>query len=124
LSEINHLPKRLRIVSQRIPVSVVPNLHLPCDDDEPNLKHHPAYGIYNERDQTIHLDAHLPFERQHETLLHEALHVMLKITGCDDLMTAEAPGLDEHVVTVLAPVLLAFIRENPRAMAYFAEVKP
>ncbi len=118
------MPKRIRLLSQRIPVRETGDLHLPCGDDESGEVHkHPAYGIYDERSQTIQIDAHLPFERQRETFLHECLHAMLSVGQLDTLLTAEAEGLDEHIVGVLAPILLAFLRENPTAVIYMTEVQ-
>lgn len=111
-------------MSQRIPVREEPQLHLPCEDDEHGDAHvHPAYGLYDERTQVIKIDAHLPFERQRETFLHENLHAMMSAGQLDALLVAEAEGLDEHLVGILAPILLCWMRENPRAVAYLCEVR-
>ncbi len=125
MPEIHPLPRRVRLMTQRIPVKVVDNLHIPCGDadEETDVHKHPAYGVYDERDQTISIDAHLPFERQRETLLHECLHAMLSVGQLDSLLTQESVGLDEHVVGALAPILLSFLRDNPRAVAYLMEVQ-
>lgn len=115
-------PTRIRLLSQRIAVREVENLHVPCEDPEGQHVHE-AYGIYDERPQRISLDKGLPFERQRETLLHESLHAMFSITNLDTILSREAEGLDEHIVSVLSPVLLAFLRENPRTVAYLQEVQ-
>ena len=127
MPELNRLPKRIRLLSQRISVREVEGLHLPCTTESVegvDTHHaHPAYGVYDERDQTISLDAHLPFERQRETFMHEVLHAILSTSQLDSLLNGENEGLDEHVVAVVAPIMLAFLRENPRSVAYLCEVQ-
>jgi hypothetical protein len=102
---------------------------MPCSDvvadGEDKHEHgHPAYGLYDERNQSITLDSHLPFERQRETYLHENLHAMFAMGQMDALLNAEADGLDEHCVSVLAPIMLSWMRDNPRSVAYLCEVRP
>jgi hypothetical protein len=120
------LPPHVWLLSQRINVEAVPNLHCPDEgepvgpDGEPHL--HRAYGVYTEEDQTITLDDGMQFERMRETFLHENLHAMLAMSQLDTLMNGQAAdGFDEHVVSVLAPVMLSWMRDNPAALAFLQE---
>jgi len=122
------MPTTIRLLSQRIRVLEEENLHVPCGTPAADEAHeaghgHPAYGVYDERTQIITLDAHLPFERRRETLVHENLHAMFAIGRLNDVLGQEAIGLDEHIVGVLSPILLCWLRENPRLVAYLAETR-
>jgi len=112
-------PASVTLLSQHIGVEFAENLHCECpghDGAETEEKHAvPCYGYYNKHDQTITLDADLKFERLRETFLHENLHAMLAIAQLDSIMPE---GMDEHVVTVLAPILLSWMRDNPAALTF------
>jgi len=115
-------PPFVTLLTQRISVEFAEDLHCECpghegvEGGEPHAA--PCYGIYNQHDQTITLDSDLKFERQRDTFLHENLHAMLSIAQLDSIMPE---GMDEHVVTVLAPILLAWLRDNRGAVNFLME---
>jgi hypothetical protein len=107
-------------------VTEAENLHVPCEShakEDADAHGHPAYGVYDERNQSITLDAHLPFERRRETFVHENLHAMFSAGSLDTVLNGEAVGLDEHIISVLSPILLSWMRDNPRAVAFVSETQ-
>jgi hypothetical protein len=106
-------------MSQRLSVTVEPALH----HTEEGAEHaHRAYGVYDEANQSISLDTDMGHERQRETFLHENLHAMLAIGQLDSVLDSESGhGASEHVVSVLSPILLAWMRDNPNAVNYLRE---
>jgi hypothetical protein len=123
---VSNLPGGVTLMTQRIGVTLAENLHTPSDGwvhegDDASEHLHRAYGVYNEVEQSITLDVSLGFERQRETFLHENLHAMCAMTQLDTLAEAQMPGFSEHMVSALAPVLLAWMRDNPHVVAYLQE---
>lgn len=115
------MPRSVRLLTQRIDVKVAPHLHHQTEPNEfGETYNHRAYGIYEEATQTITLDKGLAFERARETFLHENLHAILSISGLNEVIPMEA---EEHVVGVLAPVMLAWMRDNPRVVNWLTEVQ-
>ena len=53
-----------------------------------------------------------------ETLLHESLHAMTSLAG---LRVEWGEDRDESCVTRLAPILLDFLRRNPRVVEFLVE---
>jgi hypothetical protein len=97
-------------------------VHADDSGEVPEGEHtHKAYGVYEEATQTITLDSDLSFEKARETLLHESLHAMFSVVGLDNLIEASAPGLSEHIISTISPVMLAVIRDNPPLMRYLSE---
>jgi hypothetical protein len=84
---------------------------------------HRLYGEYSEQEQSITLDQSMGFERMRETFLHENIHAMFSMGQLDTILNNEATELDEHIVSALAPILLAWLRSNPAAVAYLTEVQ-
>jgi hypothetical protein len=118
------VPASIRLLTQRIDISEVEELTVPETNAHGETHNHRAYGVYAETDQTISLDKDMGFERQRETLLHEVLHAVLAITHLDSVMlTQGGDGFDEHVVSVLSPVLLAWLRDNREVVAYLMETQ-
>lgn len=115
-------PRRVRLLSQVIRVETAENLHCAEGTDE-GLHTHRAYGVYDEAAQSIVLDDAMGFERVRETFLHENLHAMFSVTQLDELLTGKR-DLNEHVVSVLAPVLLSWLRDNPKAVKFLREKHP
>lgn len=66
------------------------------------------YGVCDKGQQVIALHPFQGEVRSRVTLLHEVLHACADVAGVDD------DKAEERVVTVLAPVLLAVLRGNPR----------
>lgn len=129
---MSRTPAAVRLLSQLIRVEQAPNLHHVPDPEwvhgeEPEDAHpehaHRAYGVYSAAEQRITLDDSLAFEKLRETFLHENLHAMLSISGVDALLDGEAQGLSEHMVGVLAPVLLAWLRDNKAAVRWLQDTQ-
>lgn len=116
-------PASIRLLSQVIRIKHAENLHVSADHGDEEGHSHRVYGLYDEGSQTITLDSHLRFERARETFLHENLHAMMSMAQLDTLIEASAPGLAEHLVSALSPVLLSWMRENPQAVAYVQEAR-
>lgn len=114
-------PATMKIVSQVVSVEEVPDLHQEPDDGH-EAHPHRAFGVYEAGVQAIWLDKGLTFERQRVTFLHETLHAILDVGSLEALIDRSAGiGLGEHVVTALAPLLLAWLRDNPKAVQYLSE---
>lgn len=113
------LPSHIRLLSQTITVEaqqeVVGNDH----------EGHEAqtYGVFYENDNRMVIaTGDVGQDRLRETVLHELLHAMFSLTNLDETLTRSGgSGLDEHVVTVLAPVMLDFVRANPVVVAWLRE---
>ena len=90
-------PYRYRIVvdDARIP----PDLYGQCDKGKHVVALHPDQSAV----------------RLRSTLMHELLHALCDLTGVDD------DKAEERIVTVLAPALLALLRENPRLLEWLTE---
>lgn len=67
-----------------------------------------AYGASHHRANIMLIGTDMAPSQQADTLLHEALHCMLVQIGADN----------ERLVWRLTPVLLDFIRRNPRAVEF------
>lgn len=119
----DNIPPSVTLMTQRIGIEFAPNLHHAADPHDSESHAHRAYGIYEEATQVITLDDALEFERLRETFLHENLHAMLSISQLDTLIEAQAEGFGEHLVATLAPVLLAWIRDNKFAVSFLQEVQ-
>lgn len=65
-----------------------------------------VYGEVDERTATINLDVDASPEMIRDAVLHEVIHAILIMYDKDD----------EDLVRVLAPMLLQFMRDNPRMM--------
>lgn len=117
-------PEFIYLLSQRIAIEYVENLHVPAAPGEDHVPGHShrAYGSYDEVTQTIALDTDVGFERARETFVHENLHAMFAVSQLDSLLGQWVPdSVVEHIVGSLAPVLLAWVRDNPQAVAYVGE---
>lgn len=63
-----------------------------------------VYGEVDERTATINLDVDASPEMIRDAVLHEVIHAILIMYDKDD----------EDLVRVLAPMLLQFMRDNPK----------
>lgn len=115
------LPKSIRVMGTRIGVGVIEQLTIPADHEHPveegeSADPHRAYGVYEGDLPIIWLDKDSGPERTKVTLVHESLHAMLNIARIDSV------NGEEELVSRLAPVLFAWLRENKAAVAYLQEV--
>lgn len=99
-------PRVVRILGQRIEVKTVANVnkaigHEGHDDPSQAGNANMAFGL-------VHVSKHQSPDQLADTYLHELLHIMLMFVLHDD----------EQLVMRLAPVLLDFMRSNPRAVEY------
>lgn len=108
---MSRFPKVLRIVSARVPVALVSGI-MHADEDGDLL---PAYGMSYTDALRIELDEANSLERHKVTLIHEALHMMIAVAN---VPPAES---EEEAVTVLAPLLLNFIRDNRATVTWLQE---
>jgi hypothetical protein len=72
-------------------------------------------GLYGQCDKGHQSIAVHPWQsprRMRVTVLHEVLHACADVVGVDD------DKAEERVVTVLAPALLAVLRDNPRLVGW------
>lgn len=61
---------------------------------------------------------HLAPDVERETLVHETLHAVVNQTN---LRSGEMPKDEESLVSALSPLVTAWIRDNPRLMAWLQE---
>lgn len=120
------MPSTVTLLTQTILVATAPNLmHDPHPDEahEEDDDHHGhrAFGVYNAADQTITLDDGLGGERARETFIHENLHAIFNAAAVDSILDGESLGLAEHIVGNVSPVLFAWLRENPEAIAWITQ---
>lgn len=90
-------PGTLRILGQRVRV----NLRAHVEDDEDGAG---RAGHMDIAEGAMTIGTHQSEDQIADTLVHETLHFMLQFIGHDD----------ETMVWRLSPVLLQFLRENPR----------
>lgn len=119
------MPRTVRLLTQAITVRIAPgDLHIIEDAPEEGHEHASGYqvlGTYDSATNLILLDRNLAADKQRMVFIHENIHAMLDAANLDSILGAHAKGLDEHVCASLAPVLLSWMRENPRAVAYIME---
>lgn len=118
------LPRIIDLMTQRVPVTVENDLREEPDCPDEGGHRHALFGVYRSATRSIALDDSMGFEKQRETFLHENLHLMFDLSGIDHVLNGQAAGLDEYVASALAPVLMAWLRENPDAIAYLTETQP
>jgi hypothetical protein len=76
-----------------------------------NAKREDLWGQCDSHNMSIRLLDGLPSDREANTYLHECLHAMFH-TACPHMEE------EERIVTQLAPVLMKFIKDNPKFMEY------
>ena len=114
---MRHLPRKLTILSQAIPVVRVSALRVDEKD---------CYGAFSGWGPLIELDADkadkpMGHEKIRSTLLHETLHAMLELGGLCSMFEDEA---EESFISRFGPLLLAFVRDNPNVIFYLQESAP
>lgn len=113
-------PTSVRLLTQLITVDWVEGLTLPGHGDEDGHPGHKAMGVYQMAEQAIFMDVGLGFERERQTFLHENLHAIVAMGKLEDAFNE---GAEEHIVGVLAPFLLGWMRDNPKAVEWLMEVQ-
>lgn len=108
-------PRTVRIAGQRIRVTLHDELHVLKADGTPVEG---AIGCCDLVHDEIGLANYLGPERERETLLHECLHGLLGKMG---YTLERSDDEEEALVKRLSPLLLDFIRSNPRLVAYLSQ---
>ncbi len=110
------LPSHVWLMTQRIGVEEL-------EREPPEEGHrHEAIGEYDANMQVIRMDLTVGFDQQRDTFLHENLHAMINAAHLEPMMDDAMPGFTEHLVSVLSPLLLAWMRDNPHAVNYLMEL--
>ena len=110
---MRHMPRVVRLLTQRIIVSKKAKLYL-----EEDGHHSAAWGLFHTAGPSIEIAEGMGIDRQKVTFLHENLHLMLDVSQLDRLFEG---GAEETLVGLLSPIMLSWMRENPAAMAYLME---
>jgi hypothetical protein len=98
----------VRILGQRIQTFVGPDRVHQTLAATGERAHHSAVGIALTQHGVVAIESHQSEDQVADTVLHEWLHVMGVLAGVDS----------ERVVSRLTPILLDFMRRNPRAVEY------
>lgn len=107
------LPRFLRIASQRVQVRRYAHLYRELEEGH----HEPLFGSFDTGAMEICLVRDMSPERQRLTLLHEVMHFAWSIARLPD-----DEEVEEAAVARLTPLLLSFLRDNPKAVEYLQEV--
>jgi hypothetical protein len=105
------MPSVVKLMAQRIPV-VRTNQIIHEDSNGHRME---AWGLWDADSQTILMRKGQAPDRERTTFLHENLHALVSFGGLDVCQN------EEDMVTRLAPLMLCWMRENPRALAYLTE---
>ena len=121
------MPRRTRIMGQRFAVQPIKDLKVaevhvsPGALDASGWQHGEpevfnVQGLCDADAQVIQIETEgIGFDRFRETYLHEHLHAMMALGGLRDTISARD---DEVIAKRLAPILLQFLRDNPRVYTF------
>ncbi len=101
------IPKKLKIGALTVPVSLVT-----ADDIDG------SFGMFSTKNQNIRICKEVVEAQRGATLLHEALHAMFWDAGLNTKFNKDD---EEILVRVLEGRLLAFLKDNPKAVEYIVE---
>jgi len=108
-------PGVVRVMGQRFTVSQRTELTV---EDVHGNQIEGCIGVCDVNSNTIGIVSTLGPERERETLLHECLHAISSKMG---YTLERSDDEDEALVKRMAPILLDFLRSNPRVIAYLVE---
>lgn len=120
------VPRSVKIMGQRFVVGVTKDLKVAVEaetttdlpgDGEWHHEHElrAVNGVCDSDSQVIAIDAGLGDDKTRETFLHENLHAMLSLAG----MKGDLDGVaEERVIKRLSPILLLYLRDNPRVYTF------
>lgn len=106
------LPSTITLMTQRIRVRKTDRI----ETESVSGKMEVFYGLFQPDGPSILIAEGIGADRERQTFVHENLHLMLEIGGL-----ADAYDSDEKLVTRLAPILLSWLRENPKAIEYLTD---
>lgn len=98
-------------------IRVGPHLYTVVRDKE-TARHAEAFGLTDVRRMQVLIDPDQSTGALRDTLLHECLHAVFNVTGLGQEWGSEK---DEAIVTRVTPALLALLRDNPQAVAFWME---
>ncbi len=105
------MPTVVRLLTQRVRVNKARTLeHI----DEEGHKNE-AWGMFDSDQLAIHIRIGQAPDRERETFMHENLHLIVNACKMSEVNS------EEELVSRLSPVVLSWLRENPRAVAYLME---
>ncbi len=99
----HRLPRRVRIGFRHVPIEIS------------HFADRAEYGCYHVHDDRIEINAGLKASMQSLVVVHECLHAMFATA-----MPAVDDETEETIIRALTPLILAWIRDNPRLMALLA----
>lgn len=97
-------PKTLKIGPYRYEITFKKDLT--------NDKGDALYGWCQNGEHTISIRTDLPIERERTTLVHEVLHALW------DMSALPNKPAEEQAISTLAPLLIAFLEDNPKFLRY------
>lgn len=101
-------PLRIEVLGQ--PIEVLWNAALKDTGDVARV------SVNNQR--MVLLEAGLAEHQARDTVLHELLHTILKMTGHDESLGRKR---EEQIVSAIAPALLLLLRANPHLVSWLTE---
>jgi hypothetical protein len=111
------MPRVVRLMTQRVRIHRVG--HIDIGDMDGHAQGDQAWGVYEGSGPFIVMASGQGGERERHTFLHENLHMMLDLGGLTKMFDDDAT--EEKFTGRLAPVMLAWLRENPSAVKYLLE---
>ena len=105
------IPRTFRVLGQKY--TVKPYAHIVSSDGEGQL-----CGDIDHQELLMRISTTLAPDMQAETFMHEVLHAVLTKAHYGASTKQFAPGEHEEFVDRVAPILLDFLRANPRAVTF------
>jgi len=112
---VPQMPRSVKVMGQRFTIEKYAHINEEIDGHNFNL-----LGHADSDEQKIRLTTDgIGDDRKREVFLHENLHAMVNVAGLPrDILIDDK---DEAAIKRLAPILLLWLRDNPRAVAYLME---
>ncbi len=104
------MPASLLLLGQRFTVEAVP-----ADDQRLGPGDRPNMGLCDAKLQHIYIAADLGPDQARDTVLHEVIHALAKITAAVGFLSGAE---EERIVMLLSPLLLDALRANPELVTY------
>lgn len=116
VSPAEGMPRTTKVLGQKFTVKAVKGLTVSGHDEQHESISLDIIGLCEPTQNTISVDTDMATDRFKEVFLHEHLHALIAMAGLTrDCITAEQ---DEAIAKRLAPILLLFLRDNPRVYTF------
>ncbi len=99
-------PKRIKVGYENLEIV----------EDGERLIESEAGGMFAPNSARIYVEPRQDYDYAKMALLHEVLHCCLHASGADTDKTIE-----EHYISVMSPVLLQVLRDNPHLVAFLTQ---